>query len=238
MTVSPQRIADNLKRVGGKIAEAAVRSGRSPEDVRLVAVTKTVGLEEIRTLLALGQCDIGENRVQALVERAAELADLPVRWHMIGHLQRNKVKPLLSAAADMIHSVDSERLALEIEKRAAVENRSVDCLMEVNASGEESKWGTRPEDAENLARKIAALPHIRLRGLMTMAPFVAEGPAGNDAEEVRPIFVGLRELLASLNQKHVMPEPMTELSMGMTQDFEVAVEEGATIVRIGTAIFR
>ncbi|MDK1030833.1 MAG: YggS family pyridoxal phosphate-dependent enzyme [Planctomycetia bacterium] len=231
MTALAEKIADNLSRIRDRIAGAAARSGRRAEDVRLVAVTKAVEIEHIRALVELGQTDIGENRVQALVQRADALADLPIRWHMIGHLQRNKVRPLLGAVS-VIHSVDSERLALEIEKRAAAEDLAIDCLIEVNVSGEEAKWGIDAEDAEDLVRQIAPLAHVRLRGLMTMAPFVS------DAETVRPVFAGLRQLLASLNEKGVTAEPMTELSMGMTQDFEVAVEEGATIVRIGTALFR
>ena len=226
-----KRILANLHQVHDRIADAARRSGRTPDAVRLVAVTKTVPVETIRILLEAGQTDLGENRAQQLRDRAAELADAPVRWHMIGRLQRNKVKVVVPTCA-MIHSVDSLRLAEEISKRAATAGARATCLLEVNASSEEAKGGIAPAEAPRAAGEIAALPSVDLVGLMTMAPLA------DDPETVRPVFATLRECLARVNREARLPAPLTELSMGMTQDYETAIEEGATIVRVGTALFR
>ena len=231
MNPAPERILANLREVRERIAQAARRSGRSADAVRLVAVTKTVPVETIRVLLEAGQTDLGENHAQQLRDRAREPAGLAVRWHMIGHLQRNKVKYVVPACV-MIHSVDSLRLAQEISKRARAAAARATCLVEVNASGEEAKFGVSPAEAPNLARQVAALPSLDLVGLMTMAPIA------DDAEKVRPVFAALRECLARVNREADLPRPLAELSMGMTQDYEVAIEEGATIVRIGTALFR
>ena len=231
MNPAPERILANLREVRDRIADAARRSGRTPDAVRLVAVTKTIPVETIRILLEAGQRDLGENRAQQLRDRAAELADAPVCWHMIGRLQRNKVKYVVPAAM-MIHSVDSVRLAEEISKRAQAAGARATCLVEVNASGEEAKGGVAPAEAPRVAAEIAALPALDLVGLMTMAPLV------DDPETVRPVFAALRECLARVNREADLAKPLTELSMGMTQDYETAIEEGATIVRIGTALFR
>jgi len=257
--MSAERVRANLREVRDRIRAAAARSGRAAETVRLVAVTKTVSLDVIRTLLAAGQTDIGESRAQQLRDRAAALADLStgpgeplaVRWHMIGRLQRNKIKYVVPTTA-MIHSVDSLAVAEEISKRAlaaaeegtrgkgrgsrvgtAETGRGTPavCLLEVN-SGEEQKGGVMPAEAPALASAVAALPGIDLAGLMTLAP-LAEDP-----EAVRPVFAALRQLLQRLNREASLPRPLTELSMGMTQDYEAAIEEGATIVRVGTALFR
>jgi hypothetical protein len=230
MESDPQRVAANLESVRRRMAEAARRSGRTAEAVRLVAVTKTVGPETIRVLTAAGHRDIGENRAQQIRDRAAELADLDVRWHMIGHLQRNKVKYVVPRCA-MIHSLDSARLAEEISKRARAADQTATCLLEVNVSGEEAKWGVPPEEAPALATQAAALPGVHLAGLMAMAPFT------DDPETTRPVFAALRELRERINREADLAEPLAELSMGMTQDFEVAIEEGATIVRVGSALF-
>jgi len=227
----PERVLANLREVRDRIAQAAARSGRAAEEVRLVAVTKTVGLETIRVLAEAGQRDIGENHAQAIRDRSAELTGLDVAWHMIGRLQRNKVKYVVPACT-MIHSVDSLRLAEAIAKRAAAQGARATCLLEVNVSGEEAKAGVSPADAAALASQVAAIEGIHLVGLMTMAPFV------DDAETVRPLFARLRELLDTLNREAGLPQPLEHLSMGMTQDYEVAVEEGATIVRVGSALFR
>jgi len=229
--LQPERVLANLREVRDRIAEAAARSGRGARDVRLVAVTKTVAPETIRVLAEAGQKDIGENRAQQIRDRAAELADTGVRWHMIGRLQRNKVKYVVPTCT-MIHSVDSLRLAEAISKRARAGGVRATCLLEVNTSGEEAKAGVTPADAPAIASQVAALEGIDLAGLMTMPPFV------DDAETVRPLFVELRELMETLNRQADLPHPLTELSMGMTQDYEVAVEEGATIVRVGSALFR
>ncbi|MCX5675736.1 MAG: YggS family pyridoxal phosphate-dependent enzyme [Planctomycetota bacterium] len=224
------RILANLRDVRGRIAAAAARSGRPPQAVRLVAVTKAVEPDAIRILAEAGQKDIGENRPQQLRDRAKALAGLDIAWHMIGQLQRNKVKYVVPAAA-MIHSIDRLDLAEEISHRAQAAACRATCLLEIN-SGEEQKAGAAPADAPALARAAAALPGIDLVGLMTMAPLV-ENP-----ETVRPVFAALRQLLERINREAALPRPLTELSMGMTQDYEAAVEEGATIVRVGTALFR
>ena len=230
MDTSPERVTANLREVRDRIAAAAARSGRAAEAVRLVAVTKTVGEDLIRVLVGAGQRDLGENRARPLRDRARALADLPVAWHMIGRLQRKNTKYVVPAAT-MIHSVDSLELAEEIGRRATDAAAKASCLLEVN-SGEEQKGGAAPDDAPTLASAMAAVPGMKLVGLMTMAPLV------ENAETVRPIFARLRELLARVNREADLPRPLIELSMGMTQDYEVAIEEGATIVRIGTALFR
>jgi len=232
MNPAPERLLANLREVRDRIAQAARRSGRPPDAVRLVAVTKAVPPGTIRLLLDAGQADIGENHAQQLRDRAAELEGAPVRWHMIGRLQRNKVKYVVPVAA-MIHSVDSLRLAEEISKRAQAAGARATCLVEVNVSGEEAKGGLVPADVPRVADAIAALPALDLVGLMTMAPLA------DDPETVRPVFAALRECLARVNREAAaLPAPLRELSMGMTQDYEAAVEEGATIVRVGTALFR
>jgi PLP dependent protein len=195
-----------------------------------VAVTKAVGPGAIRVLVEAGQRDLGENRPQQMRDRAAELAGLPIAWHMIGNLQRNKVKYIVPTAA-MIHSVDSAELAEEISRRAVAQGGRAVCLVEIN-SGEEQKSGVAPADAPAVAATVAAMNGLDLVGLMTMAPLAEE------AETVRPVFAALRELRDAINRTAALPRALTELSMGMTQDFEVAIAEGATLVRVGTALFR
>lgn len=232
------RLAANLAAIRERIAAAAVRSGRDADSVRLIAVTKSVGLEVIRALTRLGARDLGENRVQQLMARAAELGgrhapnpppDAPT-WHFIGHLQRNKVRQLLPAVR-WVHAVESLRLAEELSARAVQHEISIDALLEVNVSGEASKYGVSRGELLSLAEAVARLPGLRLRGLMTMAPF-EERP-----ERTRGVFAGLREALSGLHAAGVVGEDCGELSMGMTNDFEVAIEEGATLVRIGSALF-
>jgi hypothetical protein len=220
----------NLRDVRDRIAAAAARSGRRAQAVRLVAVTKTVSSETIRLLVQAGQRDIGESRPQQLRDRAAALSDQDIAWHMIGHLQRNKVRYVVPTAA-MIHSIDSISLAEEITRRTRAAASRAACLLEVNVSGEASKSGVLPSEAPALAAAIAALPGIDLAGLMTMAPIT------EDPQTVRFVFAGLRELGERINRQARLPRPLSELSMGMTQDYEVAIEEGATIVRVGTALF-
>ncbi|MCX5670667.1 MAG: YggS family pyridoxal phosphate-dependent enzyme [Planctomycetota bacterium] len=239
MEISRERLLANLRDVQDRIAAAAARSGRPATAVRLVAVTKTVSPATIRLLVEAGQRDLGENRPQQLRDRAATLGGpstgsgqgLDVAWHMIGHLQRNKVKYVVPMAA-MIHSVDSLALAEEIGKRAQAAAARAVFLLEVNVSGEASKGGASPAEAPALASAAAALAGVDLAGLMTMAP-IAEDP-----KTVRPVFAALRELRDRINREAPLPQPLIELSMGMTQDYEVAIEEGATIVRVGTALFR
>ena len=222
-------IERNLAEVRGRIADACVRVGRSPDEVTLVAVTKTVSVEVARTLFELGVADLGENRVQQTDEKVAGLSDLAVRWHMIGHLQRNKAKRAVQIF-DMIHSVDSARLAKEIDKCCGARGLRMPVLLQANVSGEETKSGVAAEEAADVAQRIREFPNLNLIGLMTMAPFV------DDAETVRPIFQKLRALRDAIRETSD-DEGFSELSMGMTQDYTVAVEEGATCVRIGSALF-
>lgn len=220
----------NLRTVTGRIAAACERAGREPEAVRLVAVTKTVGPEVIRALVGLGALDIGENRVQEVLRKQNELRDAGVRWHMVGHLQTNKVKEALRLF-HLIHSVDSVHLAEALDRRAGFEGRTVPVLVQVSVSGEETKSGVPAASAAAEVKRMAEFESLRVMGLMTMAPFV------DDAEKVRWVFRRLRELAGEIEQLNLPRVRMAELSMGMTQDYEVAVEEGATFVRVGTALF-
>ena len=222
-------IKQNIQIVEEKITAAAERAGRKREDVLLLAVSKTKPVEVIREAVACGLTSLGENKVQEIMEKYEPMGD-GVHWHLIGHLQTNKVKYIIDKV-DMIHSVESLRLAEEINKRAAAKSLVMDVLVEVNMAEEESKFGIQPERVEEFLHQIALLPHIRVRGLMTVAPFV-ENP-----EENRVYFRKMRELLVDMNQKKIDNINMDVLSMGMTSDYEVAIEEGATIVRVGTGIF-
>ncbi len=222
-----RRIAENVARVREQIADAAGRSGRTADRITLVAVTKYVSADMVRPLAAAGCADLGESRPQQLWEKAAALADLPVRWHMIGHLQRNKIRRTLPLAA-MIHSIDSVRLLSAIEEEQAP---PVPVLLEVNISGEEAKHGFQPEAIEPLLAELAAYRRVAVRGLMCMAGL--EG--GLDA--ARRDFAALRALRDRLRPRCPPGMAMDELSMGMSGDFEAAIEEGATLVRIGSALF-
>lgn len=208
-----------------RIAEACRRSGRNPDEVTLLGVTKTQPLETVRNGIAAGIEDIGENYVQEMVEKHKHLGD-SARWHSIGHLQRNKVEAI-APFVHLIHGLDSERLAVEIDRQGRRAGRRIGVLIQVNTSGEASKSGIPPREAVALARSIARLPSIELQGLMTI-PAPVDNP-----EESRSSFRLLRALCEEARQSG----PLPHLSMGMTDDFEVAVEEGATIVRIGTALF-
>lgn len=221
---SSDELNHRLALVRQRIQRACERSRREPSSVTLVCVTKTVPVDVIEQVLALGITDLGENRVQeAKQKREAVIGNRPsVTWHLIGHLQRNKAKVAVELF-DMIHSVDSIELAQELD-RHAVQPREV--LIQVNVSGETTKFGCRPEEAGALAQQILRASHLRLAGLMTMAPF------SDDPESARPVFRRLRELRDRL----ALSVPL-RLSMGMSQDFEVAIEEGADLVRVGTAIF-
>ncbi len=217
-------IAENLKSVRERIEIAARRAGRSSEEIVLVAVTKTRSVEEIKEAMAHGVKHIGENYVQEAEKKFVEIGTA-VCWHMIGHLQRNKAKHAVEIF-DFVHSIDSEQLARELGRRAQAANRCIDVMVEVNISGEQSKFGVKPDNALDLAGSIRDIPGIRLCGLMGMAPIV------NQPEETRPYFAKLKKLWDKLPD-----ENRIFLSMGMTQDFEVAIEEGSNMVRIGTAIF-
>ena len=222
---------ENLTEIRGRIARAVQKSGRRPEDITIIGVTKTIEPERIAQLLDCGVNNIGENRVQELLRKYDAFTGraIPPSWHMIGHLQTNKVKYIIDKV-DMIHSVDSIKLAQEIDRRAEAVGRRVDILIEVNAGGEESKFGIEPTDVFRFSEEIVRLPNIRLRGLMTVAPFVEE------IEENREIFRKMRNLMVDIGKKMCNDEK-AELSMGMTNDYEVALEEGATMIRIGTGLF-
>ena len=222
-------IAERLAEVRERIAAAAARSGRPPEAVTLVAVTKTFGPESVREALAAGQRDFGENYVQEAAAKIEAVGAKAARWHFIGHLQTNKARQA-APLFDVIQTVDGLSLARELDKRVAAEGRPLDILVQVNVAGEEQKSGIAPEGAEDLLRGMAVLPALRVRGLMTMPPFLP-------AEEVRPYFRALRELRDRLAARAIPGVALDELSMGISGDFEAAIEEGATIVRIGTAIF-
>ena len=221
-------LASNLGRVRARIAAAAARSGREARGVTLVGVTKSVGPEEARALFALGLEDLGENRVQELERKAKALGPGP-RWHLVGPLQRNKARPA-SEIACLIHSADSLRLLETLDRIAAERGEPVRVLLEVNVSGEATKHGFPAAECLSALREARPMQGIRIEGLMTMPP-----PA-QDPETVRPHFRRLRELRDAAIAEALLP-PKAALSMGMTQDFEVAIEEGATIVRIGTALF-
>lgn len=222
-------IREQLQEVEARIEAACVRAGRKREDVTLIAVSKTKPVEALREAYDLGIRVFGENKVQELTEKYDALPG-DIRWHMIGHLQTNKVKYIIDKA-ELIHSVDSIRLAEAIEKEAAKRERTVRILAEVNVAEEESKFGVRVEDTESLVRKTALLPNVCIRGLMTIAPYV------EDPEENRPVFRTLGKLAVDIKKKNIDNVSMDVLSMGMTGDYEVAVEEGATMVRVGTGIF-
>ena len=232
-------IEKNLLRIRQTIAQACQRKRRDARDVTLVAVTKSAPVEAIARLVDLGVNDLGESRVQQLVERAEELApklsalpaDRHVRWHMIGHLQRNKIKPVLDAGVEVIHSVDSLRLAEDLNERAEKMGKKLDLMIQVNCSQEPQKFGVAVGAATYLAEMISTLKHVRMIGLMTMGPLVP------DPEQARPTFARLRELFEDMRRDGFGGADFRHLSMGMSQDYEVAVEEGATIVRIGTALF-
>lgn len=222
-------IQENLQDVRKKIREACERCGRNPSEVTLVAVSKFKPVSDLEQAIEAGQTVFGENRVQELCDKY-QVLPRGLEWHMIGHLQRNKVKYIIDKAA-IIHSVDSLRLAEQISEEAVKAGVTMPILLEVNVAREESKFGFYTEQVEEAVRKIAQMPGIRIRGLMTIAPFV------DDSEDNRKHFKKLHELLVDIQCKNIDNIDMTELSMGMTGDYEVAVEEGATIVRVGTGIF-
>lgn len=223
-------VKENLKEVEARVQAACTRAGRSRDEVLLIAVSKTKPVGLIREIMETGTKDFGENKVQEMCNKIEEIKE-PLNWHLIGHLQRNKVKYIVDKAC-LIHSVDSLRLAEEIQKEAVKKNVSkVPVLIEVNMAQEDSKDGISASETETLVRAIAELPNLQIRGLMTIAPFV------DDPEENRVHFQAMRALRDQLKALNIPNVEMTELSMGMTNDFEVAIEEGATMIRVGTAIF-
>ena len=221
-------IAENLKAVTQRISRSCEKSGRPPSDVKLVCVTKEADIAQIEEALTSGVKDVGENRVQDALLKYKAIGDRAV-WHLIGHLQTNKVRDAVKIFS-LIHSIDSVHLAEAIDKEAKKINKIQDILIQVNTSGEESKFGIKPDEAADFFRKASLYPNINIQGLMAIAPEV------DDPEDVRPFFRKLRELRGDLNS--MLNTRYSMLSMGMTSDFEIAVEEGATIVRIGRAIFK
>ena len=222
-------IKENLDQVRKTINAACIRAGRRPEEVTLIAVSKTKPVPMLEEAYAAGTRDFGENKVQEILAKKPELPQ-DIRWHMIGHLQRNKVSQVIGNAV-MIHSVDSLRLARQIEAEAAKKEVDVDLLLEVNVAREESKYGFMLEEVEDAVMAIKDFPHVHIKGLMTIAPFV------DNPEENRGIFKKLFEFAVDIGRKNIDNVTMGVLSMGMTGDYEVAVEEGATMVRVGTGIF-
>lgn len=223
-------VAENFRAVLEKVESAARRAGRGPDSVRLVTVSKTVPVERIREAVEAGARILGENRVQEALSKmeTADFSGLPLpEWHLIGTLQKNKARHAVGVFS-LIHSIDSIELAIEVGRQAVKKGLRQKVLIEVNIAGESTKHGIRPEEALAAAKEISLIPGVELRGLMCVPPFT------DDPEDSRPHFARLRELLADINNAGI---PSSELSMGMTQDYEVAVEEGATLVRVGTAIF-
>lgn len=254
-SAGPAQLKDDFAKVNDRIADAAARSGRKREDVAMIAVTKYAGMDQIRQIVELGQADLGESRVQQITQRVPQLTEFlsrkktlagaaarsddatpdKVRWHMIGQLQRNKVKQVVPHV-DLIHSVDSLRLAEELHNYGARLDVTIDILIQVNASGEAgsgsgSKGGIAPPAVKHLIESIDTMMHLRPRGLMTMAPLC------EDPEEARPTFARAAELFHDVKTNPFAGGHFNVLSMGMTSDFEVAIEEGANVVRIGRALF-
>ena len=246
-------LAEKLDEVRERIANAAVKAKREPAEVTLVAVTKSAGPEQIREILQLGVADLGESRVQVLTQRAAQINEFlqrrvsmgapsegsagassampdKVRWHMVGHLQRNKVKPILPLVS-LIHSIDSLRLAEELDVQAAKLNKRIPVLLQVNASEEAQKHGVAVGAAVHLAEQLDSMPNLQLVGLMTMAPYDA------DEKKVRLAFGRTREIFEEMRWHKMGGAGLKHLSMGMSNDFELAIAEGSTMVRIGTSLF-
>ena len=224
-----EKIKNNLEIINEKIKKAALKVNRNPQEIKLVAVTKTATIEQIKEAISAGVKIIGENKVQEAKEKY-QILTANIEWHLVGHLQTNKVKYAIEIF-DLIHSVDSIKLAKEIDRRSLQFGMITNVLVEVNVSGEETKYGIKPEEVEPFLKEISEFSRIKVRGLMTIAP-IAE-----DKEEVRPYFRKLRELSKEIKSKNIKNVRMDYLSMGMTEDFEVAIEEGANMVRIGRGIF-
>ncbi|MGG2941014.1 YggS family pyridoxal phosphate-dependent enzyme [Heyndrickxia faecalis] len=222
------KVSENLARINEKIEKACQRAGRSRGDVEIIAVTKYVTTERAKEALEAGIQHLGENRDDGLLAKYEALGNRPV-WHFIGTLQTRKVKNIIDKVS-YIHSLDRLSLAEEIEKRAAKLDKEINCFIQVNVSGEESKHGMAPGQVADFVRKLKEFPHIRVVGLMTMAPLT------EDQDVIRRTFRGLKQLQQDIESLHLDYAPCRELSMGMSNDFEIAVEEGATFVRIGTAL--
>jgi hypothetical protein len=243
--VSRNQLKDRYRQLMDKVGEAAVRSGRKPSDILTVVVTKSASPDQVRQLMELGHQDLGENRVQQLQQRIAMTEEFlsrakmmggkpgmatSVRWHMIGHLQRNKVKPLIGLVK-LVHSVDSLRLAEEIQAQASRLDKEVDVLLQVNVAEEPQKFGLAPPAVAHLAEQIGTMLHLRLRGLMVMAPNT------ENTDEVRTVFMRAKEMFNEMHASDLYGEQFNILSMGMSQDYEIAIECGANMIRVGRAVF-
>ena len=222
-------VTESLKEVEKKVEEACKRAGRERSEVTLIAVGKTKPVEMLQEIYDTGVRDFGENKVQEMMDKY-EVMPKDIHWHMLGHLQRNKVKQVLPHAV-LIHSVDSLRLAEQIDQEAEKLGITAKILLEVNVAKEESKFGMMPEEVPEMVEQISLLPHLQIEGLMTIAPFV------DDPEKNRPVFQKLYQLSVDIKKKNIDNVNMSVLSMGMTGDYQVAVEEGATMIRVGTGIF-
>ena len=222
-------LQDNLKEIENRVQAACERAGRSRDEVTLIAVSKTKPIEDLTEIYNAGVRDFGENKVQELTDKIEKMPK-DIKWHMIGHLQRNKVKYIIDKV-ELIHSVDSFRLAEEINIQAKKKGIVVPILVEVNIADEESKFGVSKEDAMELVKQIATLDGLTVKGLMSIAPYVV------DSEENRPYFHKIKDLSVDISNENIDNVSMDILSMGMSGDFEVAIEEGATMVRVGTGIF-
>lgn len=223
-------VAENLAEIRSRIDELARSAGRNPEEVKLIAVSKTKPVSLIKEAVAAGALDLGENKPQEIVSKYPEFEGDSVRWHMIGHLQKNKVRHIIDKA-ELIHSVDSLALAEEINKRAEAIGKIQKILIQVNVTGEDSKSGVAPDDAAELCREISKLNNVRIMGLMTISV------SGYTYEENKSVFDSLAVLAARIDDMKIDNVSMKELSMGMTHDFDAAIAAGATMVRVGTAIF-
>lgn len=222
-------ILENINQVKANIETACKKCNRNPEEVTLIAVSKTKPVSLLEEAYETGCRHFGENKVQELCDKY-EVMEKDINWHMIGHLQTNKVKYLIGKTT-LIHSVDSYKLACEIEKQAAKHDCIMDILIEVNIANEESKFGLAKDDVIELVKQVALLPHIHIKGLMTVAPYV------EDSEENRQYFRNIKQLSVDIDNQNIDNVDMNVLSMGMTGDYMVAIEEGATLVRVGTGIF-
>ncbi|NLN03498.1 MAG: YggS family pyridoxal phosphate-dependent enzyme [Clostridiaceae bacterium] len=223
-------IERNIEELRERIAKSAAKSGRKPEDIHVVAVCKTVGVDEVIRAYKAGMVDFGENRAQDFLKKYENLAEYDLNWHFIGHLQRNKVKYIVDKVK-LIHSVDSIRLAKEIDNQARKINKVVDCLLQLNVSGEEQKYGLDPDMTYEFLEEVSKMEHIRIKGLMTMAPYDCP------EKELRKIFSRTHEIYVDISKNSMHNINMDYLSMGMSNDFEIAIEEGANMIRVGSSIF-
>jgi pyridoxal phosphate enzyme (YggS family) len=231
-SMNQNNIRENIDNIRMRVEKAALKAGRKPEEIKIIAVTKNIAPDKIIEAIDAGIVDLGENRVQELQDKINTINALKknANWHMIGHLQRNKVKYLIDSV-DMIHSLDSIELATETDKRAQKANRIIDVLVQVNIAGEKSKFGIYEDRVMDFVKKVSKCKNIKVKGLMTIAPLV------QDPEDARFVFKQLRKIFIDISRENIDNIDMDYLSMGMSNDFEVAIEEGANIVRIGTAIF-